>query len=439
MPRPCDKTLTSDNAQTPVKSSPDSASPVLDIDPLLQQRGVFSLYQPLVSVKKRSLLGFEALSRGISNNGEIISPACLFRLPANNNQKMALDRLCRDKALEGFGDVHHRYKDLVLSINLDVSLLDTLAAGSAYLVNQTKRFGINPNNVVIELIESNVRNNLALLDFIARYRDAGFLIALDDIGSGHSNMERIAQIKPDVLKIDRSLISGIHKEFYKLEVTKSLIGLGQRIGAMVVAEGVECEEEAMALLELGVDVFQGFYFARPALLEHGQHPPQSMLDALNVVEHVASRFKQRMLTTIGEKKRLYAMYDAILKDLINSLEQSTEQRYDRVLAGFMTMHSDLECLYVLDECGMQISESICNPMNIVEAKRFIYQPAQKGADHSLKDYFLPIDAGLPKFTTESYISLASGNLCTTIAAAFTSRAGSRHIVCMDISRQGGIR
>lgn len=435
MRTPSEMTLTADTAQRPVPSPAGNASSALALSDILHRRGVFSLYQPLVSVKKRALLGFEALSRGVSTGGRVVPPGQLFSLPEDNEQKMALDRLCRDKALEGFSHVHQRCRDLMLSINLDVSLLDAGAAGSAYLVNQTRRCGINPNNVVIEIIEANVRNSQALLDFIARYREQGFLIALDDIGSGHSNMERIAQIKPDVLKIDRSLIMGIHKEFHKLEVTRSLIGLGRRIGAMVVAEGVECEDETMALLGMGVDVFQGFYFARPARMDmESEH----LREALRTVEHVAQCFKQRVHRVIGEKKRLYAMYDAILQDLLHCLEQTPEQHYDRVLAGFMTVHADLECLYVLDERGRQISESICNPMIIVEARRFIYQPAQKGADHSLKDYFLPIDAGLAKFTTESYISLASGNLCTTIAALFTSSGGRKHIMCMDIGRKDGI-
>lgn len=435
MRTPSEMTLTADTAQRPVQSPDGSASPALTLSDILLRRGIFSLYQPLVSVKKRALLGFEALSRGVSNCGGVVPPAQLFSLAEGNEQKTALDRLCRDKALEGFSHVHQKCRDLVLSINLDVSLLDVGAAGSDYLVSQTRRCGIDPNNVIIEVIEANVRNSQALLDFIARYREQGFLIALDDIGSGHSNMERIAQIKPDVLKIDRSLISGIHKEFHKLEVTRSLIGLGRRIGAMVVAEGVECEDEAMALLEMGVDVFQGFYFAKPDQLDmESEH----MYAALRSVEHVAQCFKQRVHRVIGEKKQLYAMYEAILKDLLHCLGQTQEQYYDRVLAGFMTVHVDLECLYVLDERGRQISESICNPMIVVESRRFIYQPAQKGADHSLKDYFLPIDAGLARFTTESYISLASGNLCTTIAAAFTSNGGRKHIICMDIGRKDGI-
>ncbi len=397
---------------------------------LLETRSVVTHFQPLVSVKKRSILGFEALSRGkLNGSGQLLHPGALFALAHSQEQRLNLDRLCRDKAFENFTYVHNNFKDLILSINLDVSLLDTPAAGSQYLVNQTERWGINPNNVVIEIIEANVHNNDALIDFIYRYRDNGFLIALDDIGSGHSNMERIAMIKPDVLKIDRSLISGIDREFYKLEVTKSLVSLGQRIGAMVVAEGVEREAEVIALLQLGVDVFQGFFFARPSPLG------SKAWESLTRVESVAQTFKSRMLQNINEKKRLYSMYDAILGKILEALEKAREQEFDRVLAGFLCIHPDLECLYLLNEHGRQITESICNPLKIVEAKRFIYQPAEKGADHSLKDYFLPIDAGLPKYTTESYISLASGNLCTTISAAFTSADGQRRIICIDISRE----
>jgi len=400
-----------------------------DIKTLLDNRRVVTHYQPLVSIKKRALLGYEALSRGCNAAGETcLAPGVLFALPRSTQERLQLDRLCREKALQGFKELHSRRKELVLSLNLDVSLLDTEAAGSSHLALQAAQCGVNPNNIIIEIIESDVQNTDALLDFIDRYRRAGFLIALDDVGAGHSNMERIALIKPDVIKVDRSLIRDIDSEFYKLEVTRSLVGLGQRIGAMVLAEGVETRQEAMTLLELGVDAFQGFHFARPELL-NGR--PGT---ALQAVEELAAAFKQHKLDSISAKKELFSAYDAILQKLICSLVGVGEAQYDRVLAGFMTAHPDLECLYVLDHRGMQISETICNPMNIVENKRFIYHPAQKGTDHSLKDYFLPLDAGLPKFTTDSYISQASGNVCTTIAASFSGNDGSRRIVCIDISR-----
>lgn len=401
-----------------------------DIKTLLEKKRVVTHYQPLVSIKKRALLGYEALSRGCDECGDVImAPNLLFALPRCARERLLLDRLCREKALQGFQQVHLQQRELVLSLNMDVSLLDTDAAGSQYLVHQAEQWGIDPNNIVIEIIESDVKNTEALLDFIQRYRDAGFLIALDDLGAGHSNMERIALIKPDVIKIDRSLSNAIHGQFYKIEVAKSLVGLGQRIGAMVVAEGVESPEDALRLLELGVDVFQGFHFARPALL-NGR--PRK---ALEIVDDIAAQFKEHSLRSISAKKELYATYDTILQQLIVKLVGASERDYDKTLAAFICAHPDLECLYVLDRRGMQISDTMCNPVNISENKRFIYQPAQRGTDHSLKDYFLPLDAGLPKFTTETYISQASGNLCTTIAACFSGKDGLKRIVCMDISQK----
>jgi len=115
--------------------------------------------------------------------------------------------------------------------------------GSGHLLKQVRQFNLNPNNVAIEIIESRVNDTGALNEFISRHREYGFLFALDDIGSGYSNLDRITITEPDLLKIDRSLISQIDINYHKQEVLKSLVNLARRIGALVVAEGVEREED----------------------------------------------------------------------------------------------------------------------------------------------------------------------------------------------------
>ena len=94
-------------------------------------------------------------------------------------------------------------------------------------------------------------------------RQRGFLVVLDDVGAGHSNLDRIPLIRPDIIKIDRSLITGVDADFYKQETFKSLVSLSRRIGALVVAEGIETEREAVAALELGADLLQGYFLGRP--------------------------------------------------------------------------------------------------------------------------------------------------------------------------------
>ncbi len=403
-----------------------------DFNTLIESRFIATHFQPLVSIKKQSVLGYEALSRGvIPGSDELIPPNLLFSMAGQDQKRLlALDRLCRDKAFEQFTKVHEKEPSAILSLNLDVAVLDQDVVGSDYLRRQVEHWGLSPHNIVIELIESKVTNTNSLISFIETYRKYGFLIALDDIGAGHSNLERLTYIKPEVIKIDRGLITYIDREFYKQEVAKALVNLGQKTGAMVVAEGVEREQEVIFLLELGVDVFQGFYFARPAPWTGESRGCRSQ------VESVASRFRAYIMQKINAKKQLHATYEAVVQRIVSMLKEAVTPHFDACLVDSIVNHTDLECLYVLDAAGTQVTDTICNPYRIAENKRFIYQPAERGADHSLKSYYLPIDAGLPKYTTEPYISLASGNLCTTISNAFTGCDGERYILCVDISRTG---
>ena len=87
------------------------------------------------------------------------------------------------------------------------------------------------------------------------------LIALDDMGTGYSNLERIASIKPDIIKLDRSLIQDIDREYHKQELFDFFLKLAHKIGVFVVVEGIETEAEALSCLERGADLVQGFYFA----------------------------------------------------------------------------------------------------------------------------------------------------------------------------------
>ena len=108
---------------------------------------------------------------------------------------------------------------------------------------------------------------------------------------------------------------------------------------------------------------------------------------------------------------------------------------DQALTGFIDQWEQIECLYVLNAKGVQISGTVCNPARLRKRKRFIYEPAHVGADHSLKEYYLPLRAGLQKFTTQPYISLASGNRCITISAAYKDRDNRSCILCADIDYQ----
>ena len=88
-------------------------------------------------------------------------------------------------------------------------------------------------------------------------------MALDDVGNSHSNLNRIPELKPDILKIDRGLIKDVDKSWHKNKILKSISYLAREIRTLIIAEGVETKEEIMEILEIGVEFFQGFYFEKP--------------------------------------------------------------------------------------------------------------------------------------------------------------------------------
>jgi EAL domain-containing protein (putative c-di-GMP-specific phosphodiesterase class I) len=397
---------------------------------ILREQSVVIHFQPQVAARSQDVMGLEALCRGIDpRDGRVISPKELFALATSDRLLIDLDRLCRRKAMEAFREINGADGGLLLSLNFEAALLDKGVRGSGHIINLTRQLNLDPRRIIIEIVESKVRDLAALERFVADHKDYGFLLALDDLGSGHSNLERVAIIKPDVIKIDRSLISGLDHHYHHQEVTRALLGLSHKIGALVVAEGVETEGEALAALELGVDVMQGFFFARPA---PGQ---DSLAQCQRRMRQVASRFRGYALEKIAAKQTKRGIFEAVAEGIAREVARLTSPELDGHLAGLLSEHPYLECLYVLDAEGIQISGTVCDPEKLDTKRRAIFWPAPKGSDQSLKRYYLLLKAGLERYVSEPYISLASGKLCLTVSCWFLDRDRRRCILCADFTSE----
>lgn len=401
----------------------------LSLEEIIREDRIVTHYQPLVSIRRGEVFGVEALSRAVGGNGHLIPPFKLFDMAKTEEEKLELDRACRKAAIENFKPLYMKDRSLMLSINVNASVISHSCLGSQNLLRQVKDSGISPNNVIIEILESHAEDLDALIAFVIHYRKNGFVIALDDVGVGFSNLDRIPLLTPDILKLDRSLCSRVDRHFHKLEVNKAIVKMAGRIGAIVLAEGVERTEEVLALLDIGVDAFQGFHFAKPA-------PMAEEMNRANAhIEQAAAVYKLHSMERISSEKRRFSQYDQLIRELCERIALPGGTKLDRRLTDCLDVSDNIECLYVLDTAGRQVSGTICNPERLKKQKRFLYEPARMGADHSLKEYFLPIRAGLTKFTTEPYISLASGNRCLTISQVFFDSSGESRILCLDISQE----
>ena len=399
-----------------------------NLQSLLHSNSIFTQFQPLVSLKRGKVFGFEGLSRAINDeSGAIIPPNVLFSLPTTKEELLHLDRRCREKALETFAPIYHTHRDLMISINIDAAIIDSQTARSEHLIALAEKYDIAPSSIIIEIIESRSNHMDSLCEFIQFYKNHGFLVALDDFGAGHSNFDRISLLKPNIFKLDRSLVSNIDTQFHKREVAQSLANMANRIGAIVIGEGVEREEEVITLLELGVEFFQGFYFGRPSTTS------EIPIETVAKIKETALHFKHHMTEMVSKKRTQSSKFLEIVSEITEALQLCDVQNYNSTLNKYLNIHPTIECNYLLDKNGIQISETVINAKIRRDSWAPIYEPELKGADHSLKDYFIPISAGLTNFTTEPYISLASGNRCATIAKLFSNKHGDEYILCTDIT------
>jgi len=410
-----------------------NGSPVLDsavFSAILSDERVIAHFQPIVSVKNPAFLGLEGLARPRTAAGDPVSPDVFFKTARHLNRALDADRLCRTRALEAFSSMQAAMpasRDPLLFLNFDTSLLDQGVAGSGVLLSQTARYGVDPSRIVIEIVESAVDDTEALKRFIAFYRQQGFIIALDDVGTGHSNFDRFPLIRPDIIKVDRSIISGIQHDTYKREIFKALVQLSRKIGTLVLAEGVETEEEVLCALECDADLLQGYYIARPA---PAQDVPHTDLDGK--VRLMADRLRESKISHVNRLHDQYRLYDETIDRIAATLAPATPGDFTGLLEACLADLPFVEAVYVLDRRGVMVTDTILQPFPKKRLEK-LFRKAVKGDDLSLKEYFYVLMfSGLKNYVTESYTSLATGNQTRTISSAFIDRRGELFVLCVDV-------
>ena len=214
-----------------------------------------TVYQPIVDLKRRSVIGYEALSRFRTAVTEQIATEDCYRHANEFGLGAELDAASISAALVHRPDLP---RNCFLTVNVDPqSLLDDRV--SRLLLAQGRLDGI-----VIELTEHRSYDLSELRSVVARLRSQGALFAIDDAGTGYSGLQQILQLRPSILKIDRSLIADIDRDEAKVALIEGLGRFADRIDAWILAEGVETLAEAQRLVELSVPLAQGYYFGYPS-------------------------------------------------------------------------------------------------------------------------------------------------------------------------------
>jgi EAL domain-containing protein (putative c-di-GMP-specific phosphodiesterase class I) len=222
---------------------------------------VHTLVQPILDLTDFSVVGYEALSRG-PEGGEFERPDKLFKVAYDSHLVLQLERLCRTKAVQSTKELPD---GRLLFLNIEPETIADPELREAMFSTLLATAGLSPERIVLEITE-----RTAIVDFpgfrstLEYLRALGFAVAVDDAGAGYGSLQCLAEVKPQWLKIDLSLIRGIDSDPVRRQLVSSLVTFANEMGVNLVAEGIETREELVAVREIGVRHGQGFLLAVPA-------------------------------------------------------------------------------------------------------------------------------------------------------------------------------
>jgi len=240
---------------------PYTTSLLEEITRLILDRSLTIVFQPIFDIEQESILGYEALTRlpadSIIRNPDHLFTAAdqvgmlselelhLFTAADQVGMLSELELHCRQQAINRFAQLKLTG---LLFLNVSPCTLSQPDHPKGETLNLLKCAGISPDNVVIEITEQfEANDNHILKQSLEHYRELGFKIAIDDLGTGHSGLKQWSELRPDIVKIDRYFISGCHQNIVKRELLRTIFELGTATGVSIIAEGIELNEEFLLL------------------------------------------------------------------------------------------------------------------------------------------------------------------------------------------------
>ncbi|MBN3762434.1 bifunctional diguanylate cyclase/phosphodiesterase [Burkholderia sp. Ac-20365] len=381
--------------------------------PVRQQWDDFWLtshFQPLYSLSHQKQVGFEALLRGEREDGAQVPPAELFS-PKPFTDQGELDRTSHALHLNNARRLIPDDAWVFLNILPATFVADGYPDQLAQIARDA---GIPPGRVVLELLESHGGSVDDMSRAAGQYRDHGFLIAVDDFGAGHSNLDRLLRIRPDLVKLDGELIRA-KSPGADQPILPKLVSLLHQAGMLVVVEGVETTEQLILAVESNVDFAQGYLLGRPAPTVTPPDAVHRRIDhAFDVIAegraHQHALFESEVLPY---RRALDVGVDAWLRGV-----PLNDAFYD-----LAQMELCISC-FVLDDTGRQIGHEVTGKASVIDGGSLhpVANPRDARWDH--RPYFrnAVLRPGVP-ITSSPYLSLASGRPCIAVTVALQSDVG----------------
>lgn len=230
------------------------------IDEVIKKELLTCHYQPIVTAAEE-IFAYELLSRFNNEDGSMIYPNEIFPAAKSRGRLYALDRVCRMTAVK-YAAVLKNKKAFINFIPTSIYSPEFCLRSTTSLANE---LGMDPAQLVFEVVETEKVDDLEhLKSILAFYKKKGFQYALDDVGEGYSTIEMLAELKPQYMKLDMQFVQGVAEDPEKQQTAKKFLEKALEVESIPLAEGVESREDFEWLKARGYQLFQGYYFGKPA-------------------------------------------------------------------------------------------------------------------------------------------------------------------------------
>lgn len=230
------------------------------IDEVIRKELLVCHYQPIVTANGE-IFAYEMLARFHREDGSVIYPNEIFPAAKSRGRLYALDRVCRMAAV--------RHAAVLKDVKAFINFIPTSIYSPEFCLRSTtslaNELGVDPRQLVFEVVETEKVDDIDhLREILAFYKKKGFQYALDDVGEGYSTIELLADLKPHYMKLDMQYVQGVAEDAAKQKVALRFLEKAVEIGSVPLAEGVETKEDYDWLKQQGYELFQGYYFGKPA-------------------------------------------------------------------------------------------------------------------------------------------------------------------------------
>ena len=373
-------------------------------------------FQPIVNCIEQRIVGYEALVRGSNNES---AETVIAKVTKKN--RYTFDQLCRHRALENASRLG---LDLMLSINFLPNALINPRRCVQSTLDVAQHYNFPPHNIIFEFTEvEKMRDAAHVANIIKTYKALGFKTAIDDFGAGHSNFERVWNLKPDLVKLDRTLLVRALSSDKTKSLLNSLVDLLHQAGCLVVIEGVEDEEQALIAMDSGADFIQGYYFARP------QEKPLEPLEKSDIFKQLANKYINQQKEVNQKHADSVENYCRKFRESVLNLQQGLN--FITACQPLAELNKSIRC-FLTDELGNQITNTLLFKDNSLSNGKFKQLKLSENANWFRKHYIRhAIEHPSRMYISRPYRSITGDGLCSTISVAFKI-LGKTHVLCFDM-------